>query len=390
MPEPVVLSRAKNAILGAFVADAAALGFHWLYSQTRILQLAPEQPEFREPDEADFTGNVGYFAHPGKRAGAFSQYGEQCWVMLHSLLDNSGQYNKDRYQDAFRDHFGYGGKFSGYIDRPTRETLDTIYHSEHEALARANAVPFAGDAKQKTTVLIKILAAARRFQGDRLEQEAVYITNAMPASEACLGYARAVIQALQATAEFQGAEDEQLPAVSKLPALIARYAGDPDMAGYAESAIRVTNNTPRAVDFGMICTQLLAAIIAGKDVNKAITAGLEAASGTQRRKLETALADNGSVPELTRQVGMHCDLGAGVPSILFNLKSTSSYVDAIRANIYAGGDNCGRAIILGAACGALYGVGGECGIPQAWLARLENRVGLTADIDSLLASVIAQ
>ncbi|MBT3425348.1 MAG: hypothetical protein HOL98_02530 [Gammaproteobacteria bacterium] len=380
------LTRAKNAIMGAFVADAAALGFHWLYSQTRILKLASEEPEFREPDESDFAGNVGYFAHPGKRVGQLSQYGEQCWVMLKSMLDSDGRYDKGAYQVAFRDHFGYGGKFAGYIDRPTRETLDAIYRGEYEALQRANGVPFSGDARQKSTVLVKILAAAKRFHGERLQQEAIYITSPMQGSEACLGYAREIIQALQAGVEFPGAIDEQLPAVSKLPALIARYAGHPDLLGHVESAIRVTNNTPRAINFGMICTQLLDAIIAGEDIDSAIAAGLAVASDSNHSSLQSALASNGSVPELTREVGMHCDLGAGVPSVLFNLKSTSSFVDAIRANIYAGGDNCGRAIILGAVCGGLYGVGGPSGIPTSWIAKLENQAGISAQIDGLFAS----
>ncbi|MDC1368906.1 hypothetical protein N8290_05045 [Pseudomonadales bacterium] len=36
------IDRAKNAILGAFVADAATMGLHWLYSQPRLLELAPQ------------------------------------------------------------------------------------------------------------------------------------------------------------------------------------------------------------------------------------------------------------------------------------------------------------------------------------------------------------
>ena len=42
-------TRARNSILGAFVADAATLGFHWVYSQRRIVELAPDTPEFHEP-----------------------------------------------------------------------------------------------------------------------------------------------------------------------------------------------------------------------------------------------------------------------------------------------------------------------------------------------------
>lgn len=80
------VTRAKNSILGALVADAATMGFHWLYSQKRILELAPETPEFRHPAESDYQGNVGYFAHPLKKAGELSHYGEQCLVMLLDYL----------------------------------------------------------------------------------------------------------------------------------------------------------------------------------------------------------------------------------------------------------------------------------------------------------------
>ena len=134
--------RIRNSILGAFVADAASLGMHWVYSQRRINELAPAYPEFRAPDEADYEGGVGYFAHAGKRAGDLSQYGEQMLVMLRSLAATDGRYNRAHYTETFRRHFGYGGEFVGYIDRPTRQTLDRIYRDENDAIEMVNAVPY--------------------------------------------------------------------------------------------------------------------------------------------------------------------------------------------------------------------------------------------------------
>ncbi len=43
---------------------------------------------------------------------------------------------------------------------------------------------------------------------------------------------------------------------------------------------------------------------------------------------------------------------------------------AVRQNIYAGGDSCGRAILFGAVFGATNGVGGETGIPPEWIENL--------------------
>jgi Zn-dependent M32 family carboxypeptidase len=45
--------RAKNTVLGALVADASSMGFHWLYSQSRFAELAPSDPEFRDPNDGD-------------------------------------------------------------------------------------------------------------------------------------------------------------------------------------------------------------------------------------------------------------------------------------------------------------------------------------------------
>jgi len=49
-----VKTRARNLVLGALVADAAAMGFHWLYDQGRIAAVAPKTPEFVGPDPTHF------------------------------------------------------------------------------------------------------------------------------------------------------------------------------------------------------------------------------------------------------------------------------------------------------------------------------------------------
>ncbi len=383
MNQPDQIQRAKNSILGAFVADAATMGFHWLYSQRRISENAPVEPEFRQPSASDFEGNVGYFAHAAKQAGEFSHYGEQAWVMLEAMAANGGQYEKHLYQDTFRDHFGYGGEFRGYIDRPTRETLDTIYRTESEALKKTNAIEFKGDPAQKSPILIKILAAAKQYKGQQLIDRAHFYTDPLPNPEACFEYALALIKAFEGTDGYAGAHDEQLPAISKLPVLVARYAGNENLTELATDAIKVTNNAPRAIDYGMICTNTLASLVQGDDVSTAIGSGLAAASDKTREQLTMALSRDGSISEVTKEFGLHCDLGAGMASILYNLKTSSNYVDAIRSNIYAGGDNCGRSIMLGAACGSVYGVGGNDGIPEEWIEKMPGHKKLRDDIDSL-------
>jgi ADP-ribosylglycohydrolase len=380
-------TRAKNCILGALVADAATMGFHWLYSQKRILKLAPERPEFRDPSAEDYRGNVGYFAHPLKKAGEFSHYGEQCLVMLDSMVKNSGRYNRQRYQEQFRTHFGYGGEFVGYIDRPTRQTLDTIYRTEHEALEHANSIAYKGDSRQKQGLLTKVLAAAKRYQGEKLLSEAQHFAESTSDPDEARQYIQALVDALGESADFPGAIDEQLPAVSKLPPLVAVHADSSELLSACTSAIKVTNNTPRAIDYGMVCSEMMRAVVQGESVASAIDVGIAAATDTTRDQLEAVLRLDYSVSEMTTEYGLHCDLGSGIPSVVFNLKSATSYVEAIRRNILAGGDNCGRAIVLGAVCGSFFGTGGDSGIPEEWLARLYDHHRIEKKIDQLFSEV---
>jgi ADP-ribosylglycohydrolase len=378
-------TRARNCILGAVVADAASMGLHWVYSQRRISELAPEAPEFREPDERDYDGGVGYFAHGTRHAGDLSHYGEQMLVMLRSLAATGGRYEKAHYQEQFRRHFGYGGGFVGYIDRPTRQTLDRIYRDENTALEAVDAVPFEGDPTERQGMLTKVLAAAKRFDGQRLRDQVEQYAAAMPSPEASRDYGLAAVDALAQSGKFPGALDDQLPAVSKLPPLVACHADDADLDAISESAIKVTNNSPRSLDFGRVCSELLRSAVRGDSMASTLEAGIAAGSAETRELLAGAVAMNCSVREATREFGLHCDLGSGVPSLMHNLARAESFTDAIRQNILAGGDNCGRAIVLGAVCGAQFGMGGEAGIPLAWLERVNDMDRIRADVEKLVS-----
>jgi ADP-ribosylglycohydrolase len=377
------IQRGKNAIIGAFVADAATMGLHWLYSQQRLNELAPEVPEFRTPSASDFSGNVGYFAHAGKVAGDLSHYGEQARVMLTSMTATHGQYDRMHYQEAFRNHFGYGGTFAGYIDRPTRQTLDTLYNNERQQLVLAGEIPYAGDEKQRASVMTRVLAAEKRYQGTALTDAVTKMALSLPHPEDSRTYALALVAALESTSDYPGAHDEQLPAISKLPALVARHAETTELNNMVTSAVKVTNNAPRAIDYGQVSAATLRELVLGQTIDQAIDAGLKAATSSTRQHLTSVLAETATVSEVTSKYGLNCDLGCGVASVMYNLRSATSFAQAMRQNILAGGDNCGRAIMLGAACGARFGFDGDHGIPAAWLDRLPLKDSLLADIEQL-------
>src|ERR1700712_1932174 len=114
------------AILGALVADSAALGLHWLYDPARIAEIETNKGlVFLQPNADNYAGAKGYLAHGGKLPGESTGYGEVCLLMLKHLAKH-GSFNRIEYQTEYRTHFGPGGKFVGYIDSPTRLTLRTL------------------------------------------------------------------------------------------------------------------------------------------------------------------------------------------------------------------------------------------------------------------------
>ena len=377
--------RRRNAILGALVADAAALGLHWLYDQKQVAVLANGQPEFVSTTPADYDGYPAYYAHAARQTGDFSQYGEQAFVMLQSLAANGGNYNKAHYQQAFCTTFGYGGRYVGYIDRPTRDTLNRVTQSEQQALATAKAQPFSGSASDQQMMITKVIANMQKHSGTALSREIETAVRLTHDDDAMVSYALSLVDHLSDVTGFHGADDVQLPAVSKLPALVAACHGDPQLDQLVESAVRVTNNADLSVESGQLFATMLGKAIEVGTVESALQAMLHTDSESIGPIMQAAHnhANSNSV-EVIAEIGMSCNLEFGLPGSAHILSHTSNYSEAVRTNILAGGDSCGRAIVVGAIAGAAYGAGGENGIPVQWIEKLNQLTEVNELLDALI------
>lgn len=384
-----IQTRARNLVLGALVADAATMGLHWLYDQDRIRAVAPLSPEFTGPDPSHFEGFPAFFAHGGRASGEQSQYGEQVLVMARALVANEGRYEQSVYADHFRAHFGYGGKYVGYIDHATRDTLDNFRRAGDDALARAKAIPFDGDPSVTTAMVGKASAVIKQYAGAIVREkfeEAVRMTHD---DGVLVAYGFKVLDQVLAMGVVYGASDQQLPAIAKLPALVAvqtaQGVADDVFLPDAVSAVRTTSDHVRSAAYAPVCAKMMQAAVSGIDITGVIAAGRAVANAEIDGLLVDAMSKlDQPNTDATKHFGMACDLQYGVPSIVHNLATTSDYSSAIRANIYAGGDNCGRAILLGAIAGAVYGVGGTHGIPQNWIDQLDVR----DEVNDLLTDLI--
>lgn len=358
--------RAFAALLGALCADAAALGFHWLYDVDRIAERGGDCPEFRAPQAADFAGVAGYFAHGGKGPGELSHYGETLLVAARALLQGEGRYRVRLHQAEFRACFGAGGTWEGYVDRPTRGTLENLRAGEERSVAAGEAAALAqGIAPEQAQALAaRLLPQVRLRSGEALQAA---LQAATPPGSELEPETQAVADAMDAAwPEASGASDRQLPALSALLPLVVVGCDEANLA----AALRVTHDDDEALAWGLVAAAGLRAALRGGSPAEASAAAREVARGPVAERLGVGLALGGSGLEVIGTLGRNCELGNGVPGLLHLVQGARDYAGPVRENVRAGGDSCGRALVLGGVLGAIYGVGGERGLPYPWLAKL--------------------
>ena len=302
------MTHSQNAemLLGALVSDAACLGLHWLYDAERIAEIAERlggHCAFAPVDAANYEGVRGYFAHGARAPGSLTQYGEVLWLAITSMAANDGDFDVATYQEAFTAHFGPGGTYNGYIDRPTRGALENI------------------------------------------------------ASEV----------------SPSGIDDDQNPAIARLPAIVARYQGDAQLEAKIADAMRITNVNDVALAYNMAFAAVLSDVMDGKPILDALQRAVQTAPDLIKGELANALSTSQADSSIfAGEVGRACHLPTAGPVMFHILKHSDSYTGAINANILAGGDSAGRAILIGAIMARAHGLATPKGIPLEWVLKLKD------------------
>lgn len=319
--EKTLSAKATAAVVGAAVGDAASLGLHWVYDAGQ-LKAVKGDPEFAP--SAD-----GY--HKARAAGDCTMYGETELATLRSLRACKG-WDAGDFAARFAAVFGPGGSYNGYLDHATKGTL-------------LNAV--ARDAARAA-------AAGKPHAGEGLSGPL-------------------------------GADDKQCGVFAKLVPVVAMFAGHRELPHLMADSIRATHNNEEAVLWGTFCGRVLEAALMGAPIEAAIAANLPHLEQPFRAAVESAvhagqedaMAANAGADYAARvaHFGQACSLGNAVPAALYlavRHGKGSGYAAALRENILAGGDSCGRALLLGALLAAEYTSASDAAspaVPAAWLER---------------------
>lgn len=104
----------KDAVMASFVADALALGVHWVYDIAAIKNKYGRLEQMVAPELAPY--------HKTKTKGQFTHYGDQALVLLESVVEQSG-FDPGHFSKAWQTLFS---DYTGYVDGATKETLKNL------------------------------------------------------------------------------------------------------------------------------------------------------------------------------------------------------------------------------------------------------------------------
>jgi len=300
----------KNAelLLGALVADAACLGLHWIYDVTIIADIVERQNgkvAFTPVDAKNFE-KVKTFAHGARHKGMMTQIGEVLRLTIQSMNAQGGAFDVAAYQAAFSAHFGAGGPFHGFMDKPTKGALANI---------AANQTP-------------------------------------------------------------SGIDDDQTPALTRLPAIIVGHQGQSNRDDMIKAAMEVTNVNDTAAAYNAVFADVLIRVMNDEPLLGALAAAADTADEAIKADLLDALAtpekDSVVFAGLNGLMGRACYMASAGPVMFHILKNCPTYQSAIETNILAGGDSAGRSILIGAIMARIHGVATATGIPLSWVLEMED------------------
>lgn len=105
-------NKKESMQLGSFLADAFALGAHWIYDLSQI------EANFGTYDKPH--GPLPGSWHKGKKLGDYTHYGDQAYLLNEYLRQQRGEYNADGFRSAWQKMMK---NYKGYIDSASQQSL---------------------------------------------------------------------------------------------------------------------------------------------------------------------------------------------------------------------------------------------------------------------------
>jgi len=282
-----------GAVYGSLVADAFALGAHWVYDVKEIEEAFVRLDGFHNP-------LTQY--HNEKKAGDFTHYGDQSLWFLESLALEK-EFSLSSFSSRWK---AYMTEYTGYIDSASSTTLENLKKGK---------------------------------------------------------------SALEA-----GSSSQDLSVVARIAPLALLYADDyQQFLSAALLQVKMTHNSAKVILSTQFFTELLYLVLQGKSPKTALSE-IEAKSEDKivLNWIKVAFASlEHTTLETINSFGQSCSVNGGCPGALhLILKYEDDYEEAMRQNVYAGGDSAARGMVAGMILGAHNGLSA---IPAPWIDALNNK-----------------
>ena len=115
-----------STIRGAFVADAASMGTHWIYNPQDVLDkiTSKEQPEFRDPPAPNYYSSTEFPNH--YLSGMLSPYGEQLLFVTQYVASTVRQPEQMTGSSMSTAMYEWATTFGGRPDHATTTFISNI------------------------------------------------------------------------------------------------------------------------------------------------------------------------------------------------------------------------------------------------------------------------
>ena len=202
------------------------------------------------------------------------------------------------------------------------------------------------------------------------------------------GVSKATLENLNAgkSALEAGSSSQDLSVVGRIAPLALIYCNE--QKEFEDAAVlqsKMTHNSDSVIETTRFFSQLLYLVLQGYTPKNSILAMLEASDDEMLVKwIKTALASvEHDTVEAIKSCGQSCSVKGACPSALhLILKYEDDYVEAMRQNVYAGGDSAARGMVAGMILGAYNGLEK---IPKEWInalsskERIEEYIGIVCE-----------
>lgn len=315
--------RRISALLGATVADVASRPLHWIYNQEQLNNIIGDTKETEFWPE----NNCPFFTIPLGRPTA---YNDTTLVTLRSVTTTNGNPDLEHICQSLKQQFGPASDYGDALER--RKAAYAAKKSPSDVVP-----PISGPWVHKAMLLL-----LENYEKNRNE---MFIGDTE-----CKEY-DVFCAALPLIAKHAGNGENMWTEATKLTSLFTSNACAIEM--FHTSAMLVEN-----------------CILGNPNPIAEVTETVESLYPSVHELMsEVKEAKSLSFITSVATFGKACYLPGTFQGALLAILQSSSFVDAIRLNISAGGCSCGRGNFIGAYFAARDGI--NC-IPIEWLNRVEN------------------